>query len=297
MPDEDYDEFISLMRVIQLTFNYTPTEYDFQEVEVQTLRFSKYYERRYYRQEWGRLKACLPVFHQLLHVPHALQWAGPMYVYSPGAMERSCGTLAGMTKSRVSTNRNISNTLTLLEQKNSLVYVIDHGATSPNSGDEDFDGNTPLSNLLAKRIQSSRLQDNEDPLLTPSMDILRDNGPSRIRAITAHEKTCLPVFFVNEDQYTYVRTFNLRINDEDFEAQSDEFDIPISCRVDSTAFFNTRHHGDPYPFKATSSTIQRADQTRSMSFIRFEASKENHFGEVLFFFTIGLLEDDALARD
>lgn len=167
MPHEDYDEFISLMRVIQLTFNYTLTEDDLQEVELQTQRFSEYNEGRYYRQEWGRLKACLPVFHQLLHVPHALQWAGPIYVCSQWAMERSCGTLAGMTKSRVSTNRNISNTLKLLEQKNSLIYVIDHGATSSNSGDEYSDGNILLSNVLAKRIQSSRLRDNKDTKFTP----------------------------------------------------------------------------------------------------------------------------------
>lgn len=96
LPDEDYEEFISLVEAIQLSCDYTLKKEDFSEMDARIERFSRYYESRYYRMEWGRLKACLPVFHQILHVPQALRWAGPMYVYSQWAMERFCGILAGL---------------------------------------------------------------------------------------------------------------------------------------------------------------------------------------------------------
>lgn len=97
-------------------------------------------------------------------------------------MERFCGTLAGVAKSKVSNNRNISNTLTMLEQRNSLIYVIDCGTTSPNSSDEDSDGNILLSNFLAKRLQNARPPDTENPnpKLAPTVDVLSFTGPSRI---------------------------------------------------------------------------------------------------------------------
>lgn len=175
------------------------------------------------------------------------------------------------------------------------MYVIDHSA--PRSSDEDSDGNIRLSSFLARRIKSSRPPDIEDPKLTPKIDILCYNGPSSIRALTAHERTCLKAFFLNEDQQEYAHTFNLRLDDEDLDAQANDFEIPASCRVYRMAFFHTRHQGDPYSFKATSLIIQRADQTRSTSLVRFETSQKIHFGEVLLFFTVELLGEDALAQD
>lgn len=112
---------------------------------------------------------------------------------------------------------------------------------------------------------------------------------------------------MNEDRHAYAYTFNLRLDDDDLDAHADDFNIPANCRVYRSAIFNTRRRGDPYPFKATSATIQKSDLTHSTSLVRFEASAaqtghqgqapESHFGEVLFFFTVELLGEDALAQD
>lgn len=154
LPDEDYNSFLCLVEAIQISCDRVLTEVDLLDISQRIHDFSVYYEKRYYRMEWLRLKSCLPVFHQLLHVPQALRWAGPMYVYSQWAMERFCGTFAGMAKSRVATNRNLSNTLVMLEQKHSLVHVLDHGP--PESSDEDPDGNLRLSKFLTKQLKKQQ---------------------------------------------------------------------------------------------------------------------------------------------
>lgn len=176
LPDEDYEEFISLIEAIYISCDYIVTEEDILEMDQRIQRFSKYYERRYYRMEWARLKCCLPVFHQILHVPQALQWAGPMYAYSQWGMERLCGTFARMAKSRVSTNRNLSSTIEMLEQKNTVVYALDYEA--PHSSDDDSDGNLRLSNFLVKRLKMSRPPD--VPVVDSDTDVLLFRGPSQI---------------------------------------------------------------------------------------------------------------------
>lgn len=296
LPDEDYEEFISLVEAIQISCDYLLTLEDFSEMDQQILRSSKYYERRYYRMEWARLKSCLAVFHQILHVPQALRWAGPMDVYSQWAMERFCGTLAGMTKSRSVTNRNISNNLSMLEQKNTLVYVVNHGA--PESTDEESDGNIRLANFLTKRLRKARPPDAgitgsfTGPL--PKVDNLLFYGPSKVHAMTTYERMCMKAFFLNEivtdsnDHNPYNR------DDTDLDAEADGLDIPTHCRIYRSASYHTCRRGDFYPFKSTSSKFQRSDQTRSTSFVRFETSnrgtKKSQFG-VLYYFTVNLPEN------
>lgn len=63
------------------------------------------------------------------------------------------GVSTGIAKSRVATNRNLSTTLTMVEQKNCLVYAIDHGvASAVSSSDEDANGNIRLSKFFRKRL-------------------------------------------------------------------------------------------------------------------------------------------------
>lgn len=304
LPDEDYQEFISLVEAIQLACDYLITRNELVEIDQRIQRFSRYYEQRYYRMEWARLKVCLPVFHQILHVPQALRWTGPMYVCSQWAMERLCGTFAGMAKSRVSTNRNLSNTITMLEQRSTLVYVIDHQA--PNSSDEDSDGNIRLSNFLVKRLAKSRPPDaphmdsNYHPTLHRGVDVVLFVGPSSFRALTTHERMCVKSFILRERGYqNYSQDYELEgLDEERLGAEADSFNIPSSCRIFRSALFNTTERGDPYIFKSTSSTAQRSNQSRSTAFICYDSYPrlENHnprskFGEVIFFFTLTIPED------
>lgn len=206
-----------------------------------------------------------------------------------------------MAKSRVATNRNLSITLTMLEQKNCLVYAIDHGVPSTvMSSDEDTDGNIRLSKFLRRRLNKSRPPDAVETSVTPninsSVNCIIFCGPSKVRKLTTYERMCLKSFFWDgEDELLH---YNGDAYDED---------IPTCCRIFRSASYNTTHRGDPYPFKVTSSTLKRSNQSRSTSFVRFETYKmvngreersrrQSHFGEVLLFFTIDLPEGCATIR-
>lgn len=287
LPDEDYNEYISLVEAIQISCDYVLTLEDILDMDEGIVRFNEYYQRRYYRMEWARLKACLPVFHQILHVPQALCWAGPLYVYSQWAMERFCGTLARSAKSRVATNRNISNNLVILEQKNTLVYVVDQG-TPETVADEDSDGNIRLGKFVTKRLKNAcpTNADITGSLAGPRLEVdsLIFCGPSQAHTLTTYERTCLKTFFFNLD-CDLAASHDRR----DLEADAHGLDIPTKCHMYRSASYNTCKRGDSYPFKSTSSAFRRSDQTRSTSFVRFESNhggKQTHFGEVLFYFTI-----------
>lgn len=130
LPDKDYDEFLNLVDALHLSCDYEITENEIMVVEERLRRFVTYYEARYYAKRWEKLPACLPVFHQVLHVAQGIRWAGPMYVYWQWPMERVCGMIAGSAKSRVSANRNMAISIVQNEQRNHLPYVV----SCPDSG-------------------------------------------------------------------------------------------------------------------------------------------------------------------
>ncbi|KAH0603579.1 uncharacterized protein H6S33_007901 [Morchella sextelata] len=285
LPEEDYIEFISLIETIQITCDHSISTEDLEESQRNIQRFSEYYERRYYRMQWTRLKTCLPVFHQIIHVPQALKWAGPMFSYSQWAMERFCGTLAKTAKSRVSTNQNIANTITMLEQKNALVYVIDHENIAMQSSDEDSDGNIRLSKFLSRRIKASRPPDAQSQ--TGQLQVENNYkitfcGPSKIKPLTPYQRMILKNFLAHENNMQESNVALLDIEDIHLDEQADGFDIPTHCRVFRAAHFETKHR-DPYPFKATSSTMKRSNLTRSTSNVLFRVAPRlnvNQYGEL-----------------
>lgn len=242
--------------------------------------------------EWARLKACLPVVHQILHVPQALRWAGPMDVYSQRAIERFCSTLAKSAKSRVATSRNISNNLVMLKQKNTLLYVVGQG-TPQSVGDEDLDGNIRLARFVTKRLKKTSPP---NVAISPRLDVdsLVFCGPSQAHTLTTYERTGLKRFFFNLD-FDLTGSNDFEADEDrigrDLEADADGLEIPTECHMYRSAYYNTCKRGDSYPFKSTSSALQRSDQTRSTSFVRFESNhgctgKQSQFGEVLFYFTV-----------
>lgn len=191
-----------------------------------------------------------------------MRWAGPMFVYSQWTMERFYDTLAGTAKSRVSTNRNLSNNLIMMEQKSTLIYVIDHGV--PQSSDEDPDGNVQLSKFLTKRLKKS-IPATGPAIHDQAADSLLFRGPAKVYIFAAYERSCLKAFFLNEELQIYDR------DDADLDAEANSFDIPTYCRTFRSAQFNTGHRGDSYPFRATSLICQRSDQSRSTLLIRYES--------------------------
>jgi hypothetical protein len=92
LPEQDYDGFLLLVDAITLLEKPTMTRVEQEEVGRLLRSFSSYYEERFYRAQWKRLKACLPTFHQLLHMKDATSDLGPAYVFWQWPMERYVST-------------------------------------------------------------------------------------------------------------------------------------------------------------------------------------------------------------
>ncbi|PKY61197.1 hypothetical protein RhiirA4_521455 [Rhizophagus irregularis] len=78
-------------------------------------RFVVYF-REYYQHNSQRLAACRISFHYLLHVANCIKYCGPSWTHWQFPMERICGILQPLIKSRLNPYSNLSNTLTLLQQ-------------------------------------------------------------------------------------------------------------------------------------------------------------------------------------
>lgn len=174
-----------------------------------------------------------------------------------------------------------------------MVYTIDRGLPGPLlSSDEDADGNIQLSKFLRRRrLNTSHLQSVVETGAGPDVNYILFRGPSNVRKLTAYERVCLKSFFWGPDGEDELMHHNR--DDTDLDAYVDSFDIPSHCRTFRSVSYNTSSR--PYPCKATSSNLERSNQSRSTSFVCFERStmvngRQSHFGEVLFFFTINLPE-------
>lgn len=72
--------------------------------------------REYYQRDDRRLSACRISFHYLLHVADSIKYCGPSWTHWQFPMERLCGILQPLIKSRIRPYSNLANTLTLLQQ-------------------------------------------------------------------------------------------------------------------------------------------------------------------------------------
>lgn len=124
LPDEDYEWFCKLSKLIELATQHTLSDAKINHIDTGFREFNQYYEDRFYGQKWNCLPACLPVYHQVLHVANGLRWIEPMHLYAQWAMERICESLTRTAKSRVSANRNMEITLVQTEQKYALSFVL-----------------------------------------------------------------------------------------------------------------------------------------------------------------------------
>jgi hypothetical protein len=88
LPDEDYEGFLYLVDAIALLEKASLTTAEQERIGSLLDSFSRYYEARFYRKRWDRLRVCLPTFHQLLHMKDATVDLGPAYVFWQLPMER-----------------------------------------------------------------------------------------------------------------------------------------------------------------------------------------------------------------
>jgi hypothetical protein len=88
LPEEDYKGFLYLVDAIALLEKASLTTAEQERIGSLLDSFSRYYEARFYRQRWDRLRVCLPTFHQLLYMKDATVDLGPAYVFWQWPMER-----------------------------------------------------------------------------------------------------------------------------------------------------------------------------------------------------------------
>lgn len=107
-----------------------------------------------YRYEYARLNACLPVFHQIRHIPEAIRWSGPLFVSWQFPIERLCGMIVYKIKSRSNANQNIVNVQTVIEQTNLLPFVLENVSSSERAFDRD--GQLLLERVFERALRMSK---------------------------------------------------------------------------------------------------------------------------------------------
>jgi hypothetical protein len=73
-----------------------------------------------YKYDTKRLPACLSTIHGLLHVADYIEWLGPPWAYWEFSMERLCGRLRKLVRSRVRPYAGLTNRAQILEEVNLL---------------------------------------------------------------------------------------------------------------------------------------------------------------------------------
>ncbi|PKC52968.1 hypothetical protein RhiirA1_447330, partial [Rhizophagus irregularis] len=112
----------NIVKAVKLCLEPVISEDQVDDVQQLLKKFLDYYERfvvyfrEYYQHNSQRLAACRIIFHYLLHVANCIKYCGPSWTHWQFPMERICGILQPLIKSRLNPYSNLSNTLTLLQQ-------------------------------------------------------------------------------------------------------------------------------------------------------------------------------------
>ncbi|UZO29815.1 uncharacterized protein OCT59_023270 [Rhizophagus irregularis] len=106
----------NIVKAVKLCLEPVILEDQVDDVQQLLKKFLDYYEREYYQHNSQRLAVCQISFYYLLHVANCIKYCGPSWTYWQFPMERICGILQPLIKSRLNLYSNLSNTLTLLQQ-------------------------------------------------------------------------------------------------------------------------------------------------------------------------------------
>ncbi|KAF6758291.1 hypothetical protein DFP72DRAFT_807899 [Ephemerocybe angulata] len=97
---ETYDHFVVLVKLINLCLKFSITHDEVQEIQDGFIWWVEEYERIYYQDKADRLSACPVTVHALLHIAEGIIMLGPVWVYWAFAMERFCGRIGRVIRSR-----------------------------------------------------------------------------------------------------------------------------------------------------------------------------------------------------
>lgn len=106
-----------------LKMEITPDELN--QIERLFSEFVVHYEKEYYQREIARLPATLISFHYLLHIAKSIRNTGPSWATWQYPMERLCGMLLPLVRSRQHPYINLTNQITIWNQFSHLQYFPD----------------------------------------------------------------------------------------------------------------------------------------------------------------------------
>jgi hypothetical protein len=271
LPQEDYDGYLLIVDALLLLEKHTLTMEEIETVKDLIIKFSQYYEGRFYQQQWERLRVCLPTMHQLLHMYESLTAIGPSYIYWQWPMERLCGMITQTAKSRSAANQNIANSMVQDEQMNYLAYVL---PTNPDDAcfTTDNDGQVNLADML---IDDQTAHHRHHASTNTGPDGHNFIAPQHTHTLSPAERHCLRVYL--EDEYN-------ETDDYDSELPMDLDKYPDTAIRWAAAQFSN--------FRVVSSQMARSNSTRCNSLIRYEYTdpdtlvKQSAFGRVLLFLEV-----------
>ncbi|CAB5200145.1 unnamed protein product [Rhizophagus irregularis] len=106
----------NIVKAVKLCLEPVILEDQVDDVQQLLKKFLDYYEREYYQHNSQHLAVCQISFYYLFHVANCIKYCGPSWTHWQFPMERICGILQPLIKSRLNLYSNLSNTLTLLQQ-------------------------------------------------------------------------------------------------------------------------------------------------------------------------------------
>jgi hypothetical protein len=131
LPNNYLNHWALFVRATQLCLKNTITKLEVDEIRHLLADFVEGYEKLYYQYEDSRLPACLASFHYLLHVADAIEAMGPPRCYWQFPMERVCGMLGPLVRSRAHPYTNLSNAVLQREQLQHARFVLNYGQENP----------------------------------------------------------------------------------------------------------------------------------------------------------------------
>jgi len=112
--DECVENFRQLSRIFSSTTQHSIDETELATLEELTADFVRNYERLYYRGEPRRLPVCLVNIHYLVHLVAHIRDCGPLRYCWQFPMERYCGIIKLMFRSKSRLNTSLAYGVTLL---------------------------------------------------------------------------------------------------------------------------------------------------------------------------------------
>jgi hypothetical protein len=121
--DDYVNNFRQLNRIYSLATQYTIQQSELLDLKRLTVDFIQSYERLYYRREPGRLPVCSVNIHYLLHLPACIQDCGPARYWWQFPMERYCGIVKLLARSKSQLNTSIANGVIITEHLHHIRFT------------------------------------------------------------------------------------------------------------------------------------------------------------------------------